>query len=82
MLEFLILLVSSSVSLYHTLADTNYCGKQGTVGLAGGQFKATETAKLVPRLRGAVQVPLPAAMTPHIQDADRALCSQFLYMGS
>lgn len=54
------------------------CGKQGTVGLAGGQFKATETAKLTPRLRGTVQVALPAAVIPHVQDADRVLHSQFL----
>lgn len=54
------------------------CGKQGTVGLAGGQLKATETAKLTPRLRGMVQVTLPAAMTSHIQDAGRVLHLQFL----
>lgn len=45
--------------------------------MASGQFKATETAKLTPRLRGTVQVTLPAAMTPHVQDEDRVLAVSF-----
>lgn len=53
------------------------CGKQSTVGLDGGQFKATETAKLTPRLRGTVQATPPAATTSHVQDADRVLHLQF-----